>query len=129
MVTTWVAVLLCLLGKQDYPEREDYPCSWFECDLLSRSGQCGSGDPSGALLFPLGIMRRVIQSTAELGRAIRAERKALDLTQGDLAAACGVSLRFLSELERGRASAGIDRVLRVLGMLGLEVVLESPRGD
>ena len=54
-------------------------------------------------------MANVIHTTAELGHAIRTERKALDMTQGDLAAACGVSLRFVSELERGRASAGIAR--------------------
>ncbi len=73
-------------------------------------------------------MHRTVRSTAELGRTIRTERKALGLTQGDLAAASGVSLRFVSELERGRASAGVGRVLHVLHMLGLEVVLESPRG-
>ena len=74
-------------------------------------------------------MRVAIQSTAELGSIIRSERKALGLTQSDLAAASGLSLRFISELERGRASAGIGRVLRVLKMLGLGVVLEGPRGQ
>ncbi len=74
-------------------------------------------------------MTRIIQSTTELGRAIRAERKAIDLTQGDLAAAAGVSLRFISELERGRASAGIGRVLRVAQMLGLRIVIEHPEDD
>ncbi len=73
-------------------------------------------------------MARVIHSSTELGSSIRAARKAISLTQGDLAAACGVSPRFISELERGRASAGIGRVLRVLNMLGLQVVLEDPRG-
>ncbi len=72
-------------------------------------------------------MKRIIGSSDELGQAVRAERKTLGLTQGDLGAACGVSLRFVSELERGRASAGVGRVLRVLHMLGLRVVLESPR--
>ena len=74
-------------------------------------------------------MRATIRSTAELGATIRAERKALGLTQGDLAAACGFSLRFVSELERGRATAGVGRVLRVLKMLGLEVVIEGPSSD
>jgi y4mF family transcriptional regulator len=73
-------------------------------------------------------MGRIIHSTADLGRAIRAERQKLGLTQGDLAAASGVSLRFISELERGRTTAGVGRVLRVLKMLGLAVVLESPGG-
>ncbi len=71
-------------------------------------------------------MRASIHSTDDLGALIRAERKALGLTQGDLAAACGFSLRFISEVERGRGSAGIGRVLHVLKMLGLEVVLKSP---
>jgi y4mF family transcriptional regulator len=71
-------------------------------------------------------MSRTIHTADELGRAIRAERKALGLTQDDLAAACGVSLRFVSELERGRASAGVGRVLLVLKMLGLRVVLAGP---
>ena len=69
-------------------------------------------------------MKRIIHSTEELGRVLRAERKALGLTQGDLAAASGVSLRFVSELERGRPTAGVGRVLRVLKMLGVRVVLE-----
>lgn len=69
---------------------------------------------------------QAIHSTDELGTIIRTERKALGLTQSDLAAACGLSLRFISELERGRASAGVGRVLHVLKMLGLEVVLKSP---
>jgi y4mF family transcriptional regulator len=69
-----------------------------------------------------------IHSIAELGSVIRSERKALGLTQGDLAAASGVSLRFVSELERGRESAGIGRILHVLDMLGLEVAIERPKG-
>ena len=73
-------------------------------------------------------MIRSIHSAVDLGHAVRAERKALGLTQSDLAAASGVSLRFISELERGRASAGVGRVLHVLNMLGLEVILESPKG-
>ncbi len=73
-------------------------------------------------------MQVAIQSTAELGSIIRSERKTLGLTQSDLAAASGLSLRFISELERGRASAGIGRVLRVLKMLGLKVVLDGTQG-
>lgn len=74
-------------------------------------------------------MKLVVNSVEELGHAVRAERKSLGLTQGDLAAACGVSLRFLSELERGRASAGVGRVLHVLRMLGIRVVFESPEAS
>lgn len=71
-------------------------------------------------------MPLTIRDTEALGKAIRAERKSLGLTQGDLAAASGVSLRFVSELERGRPTAGIGRVLHVLAMLGLRVELQGP---
>ena len=69
---------------------------------------------------------KTVQNTAALGELVRSERKALGLTQGDLAAASGVSLRFVSELERGRETAGVGRVLHLLGMLGIEVRLTTP---
>ena len=78
------------------------------------------------IMIPIGIMRKKsITSVADLGQLIRTERKAQGLTQADLAGASGVSLRFLSELERGRSSAGIGRVLRILHMLGLDVQVDG----
>ncbi|MEM1178683.1 MAG: type II toxin-antitoxin system Y4mF family antitoxin [Acidobacteriota bacterium] len=66
-----------------------------------------------------------LNTVKELGQLIRAQRKAIGLTQSDLADASGVSLRFISELERGRASAGVGRVLHVLQMLGLGVQIDG----
>ncbi|MEP4523587.1 MAG: helix-turn-helix domain-containing protein, partial [Alloalcanivorax venustensis] len=43
-----------------------------------------------------------VDSPEELGRRIRAARKAQGLTQVDLAEIAGVGPRFLSELERGK---------------------------
>ena len=78
------------------------------------------------IMIPIGIMKKKsITSVADLGQLIRTERKAQGLTQADLAGASGVSLRFLSELERGRSSAGIGRVLRILQMLGLDVQVDG----
>ena len=69
----------------------------------------------------------IIESPTQLGAAIRAKRRADGLSQGQLAGLCGVGLRFLSELERGKASAEVGKVLAVLAGLGL-VVTVAPRG-
>ncbi len=58
---------------------------------------------------------------AELGAALRARRKAFGLTQGELADAAGTSLRLVSELERGKANARLESVLKLAAELGLEL--------
>lgn len=58
---------------------------------------------------------------ADLGSAIRARRKAVGLTQRDLADAAGTSLRFVSEIERGKPTARLGGVLRLLDELGLAI--------
>ena len=64
-----------------------------------------------------------IDGPEALGRALRARRKQKGLTQTELAELCGVSLRFVSEVERGRASAGVGLVLRLCARLGVDVAL------
>ena len=59
-----------------------------------------------------------IHSAADLGAALRAQRKALGLTQADLALAAGVGLRFVVELEAGKPTVQLMRVLRVIDALG-----------
>ena len=59
-----------------------------------------------------------IHSVADLGAALRTERKALGLTQADLALAAGVGLRFVVELEAGKPTVQLMRVLRVIAALG-----------
>jgi y4mF family transcriptional regulator len=58
-----------------------------------------------------------------LGAAIRARRSELGLTQGELAGVARTSVRFVSELERGKPTAQLDGVFRVLSALGLELDL------
>ncbi len=60
-----------------------------------------------------------------LGRAIRRHRKLLGLTQRDAAGLCGVGERFLSELERGKASASLGKVVQVIKRLGLRLLLDG----
>lgn len=60
-----------------------------------------------------------IMSPMDIGKAIRAKRKTDGLTQADAAALCGVGTRFLGELERGKETAQIGKILRILKGLGL----------
>jgi len=53
----------------------------------------------------------------------RKERKALGLTQQQLADLAGTSMLFVSQLERGKKTLRLDKVLPVLKVLGLEFCL------
>jgi len=51
---------------------------------------------------------------------LRTRRKELNLTQRELADLAGVSPRFIHELENGKATLRLDRLLAVADALGLE---------
>ncbi len=65
---------------------------------------------------------------ATIGRIIRDERKELGLRQDELAAASGVGLRFLVELERGKPTVQMGKVLDVLAALGCQLQIQRPDG-
>jgi len=60
----------------------------------------------------------------EVGGFIQDERKRNGLSQTELADLSGTSLNFVSQLERGKESAHISKVLDVLDALGLQFSLE-----
>jgi HTH-type transcriptional regulator/antitoxin HipB len=64
-----------------------------------------------------------IQSTTQLGQAIRAARKQLGLTQSQLALAAGVGVRFVVDLEAGKTTLRLGNVLRVVQALGGDLAL------
>lgn len=63
------------------------------------------------------------QTTEALGNLVRAHRKNRHLTLETLSGLSNLSIRFLSEFERGKATAEIGKVLKALKILGLEVVV------
>lgn len=63
-------------------------------------------------------MMSSIQTTEQLGDALRAARKQLGLTQPQLAMAAGVGVRFIVDLEAGKATLRLENVLRVIDALG-----------
>jgi len=62
-----------------------------------------------------------IHSPIDISAAIKNRRKSLNLTQAECAAFCGVGNRFFSELENGKQSLHLGKVMQVLQMLGLKI--------
>jgi y4mF family transcriptional regulator len=62
----------------------------------------------------------------EIGAVVRQARLAQGLRQDQLAAAAGVGLRFLVELERGKPTVRLDKVLAVLSALGCGLDVMPP---
>ncbi len=60
-------------------------------------------------------------SDLELGQQIRLRRRDLRLGQEDLSDLSGVSVRFIRDLEHGKASVRLDKLQAVLDALGLEL--------
>lgn len=73
------------------------------------------------------ILYGPIQTTEALGRLVRAHRKQRGLTLETVSGLGNLSIRFLSEFERGKETAEIGKVLKALYTLGLEVTVR-PRG-
>ena len=50
------------------------------------------------------------------------------MNQGDLAMVSATGRRFISDLENGKESCEIGKVLRVLENLGIELIAQSKKG-
>ena len=57
-----------------------------------------------------------------LSQTVKALRKEYHLTQEDLAYKSGVGLRFVRELEQGKATVRMDKVAQVFDLFGYELV-------
>ena len=62
----------------------------------------------------------------EIGELIQKSRKRLGVTQKDLALTSGTGLRFIIELEKGKETCQIGKVLTVLQTLGIRIALTPP---
>ena len=63
----------------------------------------------------------------EPGSVIRARRKALGITQAELADLSGISVRTIVEIESGGNSISLKRLLPVLATLGLRLSIAVAR--
>lgn len=70
-------------------------------------------------------MGTLIETPQHLGEIVRKARKALRLTQPQLALAAGVGVRFIVDLEAGKPTVRLENVLRVLQALGITLAVSS----
>lgn len=84
--------------------------------------------PPSARNLPLGHStgsETPIRSSVELGAVIREQRKWLALKQLDLAGLGNTGNRFIVDLENGKPTVQLQKVLDLMDLLGLEVVVRT----
>ena len=62
-----------------------------------------------------------IRQFADLGTAISARRKALRMTQEQLASLSGIAQPNLSNIERGLADGRLDTYLKICSLIGIDL--------
>jgi len=70
-------------------------------------------------------LKNKITTAADIGATVRKKRKEDGLTLADAAALCGVGYRFMSDLENGKETVQVGKLLQVATALGLDVCIES----
>ncbi len=66
-----------------------------------------------------------IKNSVDLGKLIRNKRKAMGITQADAAGLCNVGVRFLSDLENGKPTLHLQKVIQVVQAFGLELDIKD----
>lgn len=69
--------------------------------------------------------RHPVQSITSLGELLKTTRLRLGLTQQEVAYIGGVSRRFISELEAGKPTLQVGKVLQVCAGVGLDLFAEA----
>lgn len=69
----------------------------------------------------------IVRSSAELGTLLRDRRKTLALRQLDLAGLGGTGNRFIVDVENGKPTVQLQKVIDLMALLGLEFVVR-PKG-
>ncbi len=130
-------------NKQGEPAREDIG-TYSAADIKARAGKI-IGNPAGNAFGKGMNMKRLINrnqarelksyltkraaqrfrpspanTAGKIGESIKLRRMDLGMTQVELAKKSGVGSRFVSELERGKKTAELGKVLDVLDALNLQ---------
>lgn len=66
-----------------------------------------------------------IKSVADLGRIVRMKRKQEGVTQFEFACLMQTGNRFISELENGKETIQLGKVIKILHGLGLELAVQA----
>lgn len=63
----------------------------------------------------------IIKDINDIGQIIKQIRKSQGLTQSDLATSAGVGIRFIVDIENGKETAQIGKVIKLCNMLGIKI--------
>lgn len=72
------------------------------------------------------MKREMLQSPEEVGRLVQAERKRQNLSQLQLAGLANTGIRFVSDLENGKGTVQLQKLMAVVSALGLGLYVHSP---
>ena len=61
----------------------------------------------------------------ELGERIKKRRKELGYTQQFLSDFTGLSVTFISQVERGKTTAEIEKTIQLINTLGLDLLIQE----
>ena len=70
-------------------------------------------------------LKNRVATAADIGTAVRKKRKEDGLTLADAAALSNVGYRFMSDLENGKETVQVGKVLKVLTALGLNMTIKA----
>jgi HTH-type transcriptional regulator / antitoxin HipB len=73
--------------------------------------------------------KTVIRSSVDLGLLVREQRKRLAMNQLDIAGLGNTGNRFIVELENGKPTLQLQKVLDVIRLLGLELTVQRKDGQ
>lgn len=59
-----------------------------------------------------------------LQEVMKSRRKSLSLSQQDLAEMAGIGLSTVKDIERGQGNPSLDTILKILEVLGMEMIFQ-----
>ena len=74
-------------------------------------------------------MKIELTNTSQLAEIVRRERKRQKVSQIRLSQLADVGVRFVRDLEDGKETVQLDKVLAVLETLGIAIELSTPGDD
>lgn len=72
-----------------------------------------------------GAKTSMVFSCSELGSRLRQRRKELGYTQEDVARMLSFSPRLIGDIERGKTTVGVGRILSYLHVIGADLVIQT----
>ncbi|CAG9174685.1 hypothetical protein LMG23994_02931 [Cupriavidus pinatubonensis] len=73
-------------------------------------------------------MKQVLSTPLQVRQVLQGARKAAGLNQSETAARLNISQSRMSHMELNPGSISVDQLLALMGVLGLELVVQEKRG-